>query len=146
MKEVVIIMHSKRNKKKQDNGVTENEPGITIVRCPYLSTCRFGGRQAKQARTRCRGFLCRVNHWESWLVIGFKCQWMRKPILVEVKGDAIRQIPHNSSEHQEVLPQLKQLHCQSCKHRILDYYVVYGDANIDVKCSRDGLFSSHFIK
>jgi hypothetical protein len=72
----------------QDCGLAENEPGITTVRCPFLKTCRFGAMKAKQARVRCRGVLCRVNHWESCLVIGYKCERLRKRILVEVKGNA----------------------------------------------------------
>lgn len=106
-------MHGKikRHVKKQvqDSGLTKNGLGITIVRCPHLRTCRFGEMQSKQARLRCRGVLCRVNHWEACLVIGFNCQWLRKWILVEVKGNAIRHIPRNSIEHQDVLPQAQSV-------------------------------------
>ena len=130
----------------QDCGLAENEPGITTVRCPFLKTCRFGAMKAKQARVRCRGVLCRVNHWESCLVIGYKCERLRKRILVEVKGNAIRHIPWNSSEHQDLLPRLRQLFCEACERRVLDYHVIYGDAIVDVKCSHDGQFSSHPIK
>jgi hypothetical protein len=139
---------SKGNKKKsdQDDDRLENGPGMTIVRCPHVKTCRFGERQAKQARNRCRGVLCRVNHWEACLIIAFKCQRLRQQIMVEVKGHAIRHITRNSTEHQEAQRRIKQLFCKVCKHRVLDYYVVYGDANIDVKCHRDGHLGSHFIK
>ncbi|MBI4857301.1 MAG: hypothetical protein HY818_11245 [Acetobacterium woodii] len=149
-KEMVMKMHVNRNRhiKKQakHSDLGENGPGITVVRCPHARTCRFSGAQSKQVRTRCRGVLCRVNHWEACLIIGFKCQWLRKQILVEVKGNEIRYISRHSSEHQEVLPRLKQLSCQVCEHRVLDYHVIYGDAIIDVKCSRDGHLSSYSIK
>lgn len=137
-----------KNVKKPEQGsaLLKNGPGITIVRCPHLITCRFGELQSKQARKRCRGVLCRVNHWEACLVIGFKCQWLRKRILVEVTGNVIRDIPWNSIEHQEIRPRLKQLFCKECEHRVLDYFGIYGDAIIDVKCGRDGYLSSYPIK
>ena len=140
---------SQNKKKKKGHGGAvsqENEPGLTIVRCPHVKTCRFGERQSKTARIRCRGVLCRINHWEACLVIGFKCQRSKKSILLEVTGDTIRHLPWDSSEHQEVLPRLRPLSCQTCAHRVLDYHVVYGDAIIDIKCRRDGHLSSHPIK
>lgn len=150
MKDLVIEMNIKikRNVKKPDqrSDLVKNRSGITVVRCPHLRTCRFGEKQSKQARIRCRGLLCQVNHWEACLVISFKCPWLRKRIMVEVKGNDIRHIPRNSSEHQEVQPRLEQLFCQECKHWVLDYNVVYGDAIIDMKCRRDGHLSSHPIK
>lgn len=138
----------KNNLKKPDQGSDpiKNGLGITTVRCPHLRTCRFGEMQSKKARARCRGVLCRVNHWEARLLIGFKCQWFRKQILVEVNGSEIRHIPRNSSEHQDLLPRFKQLFCEVCQHPVLEYHVVYGDAIIDIKCRHDGQFSSHPIK
>lgn len=138
----------KRNVIKPDQGLdlVKNEPGITIVRCPHLRTCQFGEKQSKKARIRCRGLLCQVNHWEACLLISFKCLWLRQRIMVEVNGNAIRHIPRNSIEHQEVQPRLEQLFCQACNHWVLDYHVVYGDAIIDMKCCRDGHLSSHSIK
>ncbi len=126
--------------------MTQNGLGITMVRCPHLKTCRFGEKQSKKARARCRGVFCEVNHWESRLVIGFKCQWFRKWILVEVNGNEIRHIPRNSSDYQDLMPRLKPMSCAVCQHPALDYHVVYGEAIIDLKCRRDGLFSSHLIK
>lgn len=142
------MSHTKHKKEKlnMDSKLLKNELGITIVRCPHLRTCRFGGLQSKEARVRCRGVLCRINHWEACLLIGYKCQWLGKRILVEVTGDAIRHLPWESHEHQDMLLRLKQLCCQECGHRVLDYYVVYGEAIIDVKCSSDGHVSSHSIK
>lgn len=144
---VIVMTHIKNKKgKKLASEQIKNGAGITIVRCPHFGTCQFGGMQSKLARYRCRGVLCRVNHWEACLLIAHKCQWLRKRILVEVKGNEIRYIPRESSEHQDVLPRLKQLCCQECGHRVLDYYVVYGNAIIDVKCTRNGYVSSHAIK
>lgn len=138
---------NKKEKVGDLNAVAQkNQPGITIVRCPYLRSCKFGDLSAKKDRRRCRGVFCQVNHWEACLVIAHKCQRLRKQILVEVTGQVVRHLPRESDEHQDLLIRLKQLCCQECGHRVLDYCLIYGEAIIDVKCGRDGHVSSHTIK
>lgn len=142
-------VHNKRSvavKKKQDSDPLKSEPGVNLVRCPHLKSCIFGEQKSKKARNRCRGVLCLVNHWESCLLVACKCSRLKKQFLMEIKGDEVRHIPGDSPEYHAVQPRLEPLPCNNCDHRVLDYYVVYGEAIVDVKCCHDGHLGSYPIK
>lgn len=116
----------------------ERELGFAVVVCPHYLGCKYSAIKSKKARHRCYGKLYKICHWESLVVIDFKCKLAGKRMLIEIKGDKIRHIPADSADYQTILPRLQTLSCNNCGARVLDYFPIYGETVVEAKCHHDG--------
>lgn len=115
-----------------------DQPGYATVVCPHYQGCKYGAVKSPKARHRCYGKLYKISHWESWIVIAFKCKLAGKRMLIEIKGGECRHIPADSPDYAGILPRLQILKCNKCGKRILDYFPVCGETCVEAKCHHDG--------
>lgn len=136
----VVPMKNNNKKRQTDKSVAAEpaEPGFATVVCPHFQRCKYGAIKSPKARHRCFGKLYKISHWETCIVIAFKCKLAGKRMLIEINGGECRHIPSDSPDYAGFQPRLKILKCNKCGKRILDYFQVCGEACVEAKCIHDG--------
>lgn len=141
-------MKHKKNKKQGAELAVEQsaETGFITVLCPHFQRCKYGAEKSPKARHRCYGKLYKISHWESRVVIAFKCKLASKRMLIEINGGECCHIPLDSPDYARFLPRLQILKCNKCGKRILDYFQISGQTRVEAKCNHGGHSDVYLIR